>query len=177
MSGTQYASCFAGALALAEGQPRQAETLLDEGMASLRRSGFILFQTEFLSIQARAYLHQGDAAPALECLDSAIEQCGRSGERWFLAELHRIRGECLLALAPLDEQGLAALEFRTSLQIAIEDGALAWELRAAVSLARLSAARGDAAGARLALLATYNHFTEGFATADLDEARTLLGSI
>jgi predicted ATPase len=172
-----YASCFAGALALAEGQPLQAGTLLDEGMASLQRSGFILFQTEFLSVKARAYLEQGDATTALECLDSAIDQCGRTGERWFLPELHRIKGECLLALAPFDEGGPARSEFLTSLQIAAEDGALAWELRAAISLARLDVSQGHASDARGALPATYNRFSEGFATADLSQARALLESI
>jgi predicted ATPase/DNA-binding winged helix-turn-helix (wHTH) protein len=169
-----YASCFAGALALAEGQPGHAGALLEAGMASLKRSGFILFQSEFLSVKTRAYLQQGEVATALEYVDGAIDQCGRTGERWFLAELHRIKGECLLALAPLDEEGLAASEFRVSLQIAADDGALGWELRAATSLARLRVSQGNAAGARLTLLTIHDRFTEGFATADLSEARALL---
>lgn len=172
-----YSSCFAGALALAEGQSHQAGVLLGAGMASLQRSGFILFQSEFLSVKARAYLQQGEVTAALEYLDSAIDQCRRTGEHWFLAELHRIKGECLLALAPLDEEGLATSQFQTSLQVAADDGALAWELRSKISLARLGVTRGDAGEARRALLTTYDRFTEGFATADLRQARALLEAI
>jgi tetratricopeptide (TPR) repeat protein len=102
--------------------------------------------------------------------------CGQS----YLAELHRVRGELLL-----ERDGLAAAEealacFGRAMQFAREQGALAWELRTAMSLVRLRQSQGEAhadelAEARQSLAAVYGRFTEGFAFPDLQDAAALLG--
>jgi len=98
----------------------------------------------------------------------------------YQAELHRLRGELLLArdgLAASDE----ALEcFRQALQLGREKGALAWQLRAAMSLVRLRERQGDAcpaelAEARLCLAEVCARYTEGFAFPDLQDAAALIG--
>jgi predicted ATPase len=101
-------------------------------------------------------------------------------DRFWEAELHRLRGELLLLQAgnkPLGkDQGTAAAAacFQQALDIARQQGAKALELRAAMSLSRVWQAQGKPDAARALLAEIYGWFTEGFDTADLQEARALL---
>ena len=98
----------------------------------------------------------------------------RTGERWFLAELYRQKGELLLRQGHSE----AAEElYRKALSIAEGQEAKLWELRAAVSLTRLSRDQGRRAEARDLLAPVYDWFTEGFKTADLKEAKGLLDEL
>jgi len=105
--------------------------------------------------------------------------CGDS----YLAELHRVRGELLLARDGLAAAGEALGCFQQALAMGRERGALAWELRAAKSLVRLrdslrsqgEGSAADLAEARQSLTAVYRRFTEGFAFPDLQDAAALLG--
>jgi len=102
-------------------------------------------------------------------VDRALALAGRTGERLFEAELHRLRGEFLLAedvAAGADAEAC----FRRAAATARRQGAAALELRAATSLARL----GRAADARPLLADVYGRFTEGFDTPDLADARAVL---
>jgi predicted ATPase len=95
----------------------------------------------------------------------------RTGERWFAAELNRHKGQLLLR----QEHPEAAEElYRKALSIAQKQQAKLWELRAAVSLARLHRDQSRRAEARDLLAPVYDWFTEGFGTQDLKEARALL---
>jgi predicted ATPase len=95
-------------------------------------------------------------------------------ERWFAAELHRQKGELLLRQG----QSEAAEElYRQALDIAREQEARLWELRAAASLARLRRDQGRRAEARDLLAPVYGWFTEGFDTSDLKQAKTLLDEL
>src|SRR5206468_147792 len=106
----------------------------------------------------------GDAASALEASD----------ERWWEAEVHRLMGE--VALLPSDSSGpeadkerLAEERFEKALRVASNQGAKSLELRAAMSLERLRRRRGGTDGAQPELARIYREFTEGFASADLQE--------
>jgi predicted ATPase len=97
-----------------------------------------------------------------------------TGERWFLAELNRHKGQLMLRLGNTK----AAEElYRKALSIAEEQEAKLWELRAAVSLARLRRDRGRTVEARGLLAPVYGWFTEGFGTPDLREAKALLNEL
>jgi len=113
-----------------------------------------------LSAQARGLATTGRVADAVSLIDSALAHCERSGERWYLAELHRLRGEIL---------GGAEADFRRALAIAGAQGELSWELRAATSLARCH----PTAETRGLLAAVLGRFTEGFDLPDLQAAALL----
>jgi predicted ATPase len=107
----------------------------------------------------------------------ALEMADRGGEAWYVAELLRIKGELLLQHA--GEQSIPAAEacFEGALQVAREQGALSWELRAAFSVARLRVRQNRQDDARRVLMPVYEQFTEGFETADLRSAKAMLGSL
>jgi predicted ATPase len=172
-----YATCFSGMLSLARHRPARGLEMLDTGIESLRLSGFVLFQTEFLGAKAQALLRLGEGASALRSVNDALQRCESTGERWCLAELHRVKGEILAGGDPLDDSGSAMAEFDRSMKIAAHDGTLAWQLRSAVSIARLLRDQDRADSAKLILSSTYDRFTEGFQTRDLREADVLLRSL
>ena len=95
-------------------------------------------------------------------------------ERWVIAELLRIKGELLLLQGAPGAAATAEDHFRQALDWARRQGALSWELRTASSLARLWRDQHRVKEARALLGPVYARFTEGFATADLEEAKSLL---
>ena len=113
-------------------------------------------------------------AEASTLLDAGLEIAERTGERWFAAELNRHKGELLLR-----QRNFEAAEklYRKALSIAQEQEAKLWELRAAVSLARLGRDQDRRAEARDLLAPIYGWFTEGFDTPDLKEAKALLDEL
>jgi predicted ATPase len=125
----------------------------------------------FLSLYADALLREGRAEDGLAVVAEGFAHAERTGERGFLAELHRIGGE--LRLLKGDEAG-AEDALRLALDVSRQQQARSFELRAAISLARLLHASGRTPGGRAALQPVHTWFTEGRATADLLTARTLL---
>src|SRR4051812_529420 len=126
--------------------------------------------SQFTALLAVACEITGQLAEAVTLLDDALELAGRTGERWFTAELNRHKGQLLLRQGNPE----AAEElYRKALGIAEEQGAKLWELRAAVSLARLRRGQARHAEARDLLAPVYGWFTEGFDTPDLKEAKAL----
>jgi predicted ATPase len=99
-----------------------------------------------------------------------------TGERYYEAEVYRLKGELLLRLAAPDAPQAEAC-FQQALAVARRQQAKSWELRAAMSLARLWQHQGKGAEARELLTPIYGWFTEGFDTADLQEAKALLESL
>jgi predicted ATPase len=107
-------------------------------------------------------------------LDDALQVVDRTGERWFAAELYRHKGQLLLRQG----QSEAAEElYCRALSIAREQEAKLWELRAAMSLARLRHDQDRPTEARDLLAPVYGWFTEGFDTPDLKEAKALLDEL
>jgi predicted ATPase len=96
-----------------------------------------------------------------------------TGERWYEANLHRTAGKIEL-MSPERDAGKAQAHFERALEIARAQQARSWELRAAMSLARLRREQGERAQAHDLLAPVYDWFTEGFDTLDLKEAKALL---
>jgi predicted ATPase len=111
---------------------------------------------------------------AANLLDEALAIVEITGERWFAAELNRHKGRLLLQQG--NSEGADQL-YRKALGIAKEQGAKLWELRAAISIARLWGEQSRRAEARDLLAPVYGWFTEGFDTADLREAKELLDAL
>ncbi len=133
------------------------------------RGASLLFAT-----LAELELERGNGPAALAALDEANDIIENTGERFVEAEIHRLRGEALRLEA---DDCAAAACFRTALDVAHEQGALSLELRAVSSLARLLKDTGHASDARPLLAGVYDRFTEGFDTADLQNAKALLSAL
>ena len=118
----------------------------------------------------------GQREAGLALLAEALAVLNDTGERRWEAELHRLKGELLLARAA-GHDAEAETCFRQALDIARRQQARSWELRAAMSLARLWQRLGKRTAAHELLAPIYGWFTEGFDTADLQEARTLLAEL
>ena len=130
---------------------------------------------------AEVFAAQGDSAGALAALTQAFDATASTGARYEEVELHRLRGETLLAQAVrgggVPPRGEAEACFRSGLEVARRQEARGLELRCATSLARLLHRRGEAEEARRVLVPIYGSFTEGFETADLQAARALLAKL
>jgi predicted ATPase len=110
---------------------------------------------------------------ARSCIGEATASIGTTNERWSEAEVHRITGEIALkSRAP--DAAKAEAYFQLALTVAREQQAKSWELRAAMSMARLWRDQGKRDEARELLAPVYSWFTEGFDTRDLKEAKALL---
>jgi predicted ATPase len=140
------------------------------------RTGWYISYEEYKGALASGLARTGRLDEALIALDDAMatdRKCA-DGRGWYAPELLRIKGEVLLQQGA-DQLGLAAEDcFTQAARMAREQGALFWELRAALSLARLRVSQGRQHEARAPLVSVYDRFTEGFATADLQAARTML---
>jgi predicted ATPase len=155
------------------GDVAQGMSLLRSGSAGLRGTGAEA-GSHTIALLARACEAAGQIEEAVTRLDDALQIVERTGERWFVAELYRQKGELLLRQGHSE----AAEElYRKALSIAEEQEAKLWELRAAGSLARLRRDQGRRAEARDLLARVYNWFTEGFDTPDLKEAKALLDEL
>jgi class 3 adenylate cyclase/predicted ATPase len=149
-------------------------SLLRRGLSAHRATGAALWTPHHITRLAMACEIVGEFEEAAFLLDDALKIVERTGERWFEAELNRHKGQLLL----LQGHSETAEElYRKALSIAQEQDAKLWELRAAVSLARLHHDQDHRAEARDLLTPVYGWFTEGFATPDLKEAKALLGQL
>ena len=122
---------------------------------------------------AEAYGTMGQPAEGLTVLAEALTLVDKTGERWYESELHRLKGALLLQQSP-DNHTEANACFQHALDLARAQQARAFELRAATSLARLWQQQSKRNEAYQLLAEVYGWFTEGFDTADLQEARSLL---
>ena len=120
-----------------------------------------------------AHADLGQSDDAWRCIGEAISTTEATKERWFEAETNRIAGAIALMLPKRDE-AKAEAHFERALSVARQQQAKSWELRAAMSLARLWCDQGKVREARELLAPVYGWFTEGFDTRDLKEAKKLL---
>jgi predicted ATPase/DNA-binding winged helix-turn-helix (wHTH) protein len=168
-----YGDCFRGQLLIKRGHFDAGLRLCHSGVAELRKARFVQYFTAFLGTLAEGLAEAGQVSQGLAAVDEALARCERYEERWGMPELLRIKGEILAKQDPADP---AASEnhLLCSLDWARRQGGLSWELRTASSLARLWRDQHRVTEARELLESAYGRFTEGFATADLREARSLL---
>jgi predicted ATPase len=126
-----------------------------------------------LAYLAMAYAELGQLDDARRCIDDAIEKVERSKERWCEAEVYRAAGEIALKSSTPDVEKAKAY-FERALTVARQQQTKSWELRAAMSMARLWRDQAKRDEARNLLAPVYGWFTEGFDTLDLKEAKALL---
>jgi len=125
---------------------------------------------------ARAYGEGGQFDDAWRSIDEAIASAETTNERWGEVEIHRTGGEIAL-LSPDPDAAKAEAYFERALMVARKQQAKSWELRAAMSMARLWRDQGRQDDARDLLARVYGWFTEGFDTLDLKEAKALLDAL
>ena len=168
------AAIYRGWTKIRDGDVAQGISLLRSGSAAYGATGAVQWMPHHLALLARACAIAGQVEEALTQLDEALNMVERTGERWLTAELNRHKGQLLLRQGHPE----AAEElYRKALSIAEGQDAKLWELRAAVSLARLRRDQGPRAEARELLAPIYDWFTEGFDTPDLKEAKALLDEL
>ena len=158
-------------LSIAE-MPSEAAQMLSSGIAAWRSTGATLFAPTQLSCLATSYAKLGQYEDAQRSIAEAKTTSEKSKEIWFEAEVNRIGGE--IALPDLAR---AEAYFEHALSLARQQQAKSWELRAAMSLARLWRDQGKVQQARELLAPVYGWFTEGFDTVDLKQAKVLLDEL
>ena len=158
-----------------------------QGLAALRTTGTGMFRPYFLALLAEVYGGVGQAEEGLTVLAEAVDIVHSSKERWYEAELYRLKGELTLKQSnvpntqpptsfPQAEQE-AEVCFLKAIEIARQQKAKSWELRTATSLARLWQQQDKRKEAHQLLSDIYHWFTEGFDTKDLQEAKALLDEL
>jgi predicted ATPase len=158
------------------GKASDAIQIFTSGMAAYRSTGATIYMPLHLSHLARANAELGQFGDAWRYMGEAMAAIETTKERWFEAEANRIAGEIALQ-TPERNATKAQAFFERALQTARQQQAKSWELRAAMSLARLWRDQGKPQQARELLAPVYGWFTEGFDTRDLKEAKALLDTL
>ena len=162
---------------LARGKLDSGLQLLRAALGELQETGSVLRYAAFLGVLAHGLAKAGQVAEGRAAVDEALERAQSNDDRWCVAELLRIKGELVLLESAPDAMTAAEDHFRQALDWARRQGALSWELRAAISLARLWRNQARSKEACELLAPVYDRFTEGFDTADLKAAKALLGRL
>ena len=165
-----------GCLFAMTGRLSDAVHMITSGFTAFRLRGSTLFTPLYLSYLARAYAELGQLDDAWRCIQEAMTAVEATKERLYEAEINRIAGELSLK-TPQPDAAKAEAYFERALAIAREQQAKSWELRAAISMARLWRDQGKRDEARDLLAPVYGWFTEGFDTLDLKEAKALLDEL
>ena len=195
-----YSPAILGWALIAQGNKEQGLVQTQAGLAALRATGTGLWQSQFMALLASAYGETGQIQEGLRVIDEALAASARNGERFYEAELYRLKGQLTLQKSEVrspksevktspesrvqslriptpDPQDEAGACFQKALDIARQQQAKSWELRAATSLARLWQRQGKKDDARELLQDIYDWFTEGFDTKDLQDAAALLSEL
>jgi predicted ATPase len=156
-----------------QGQWEEGIAQIQQGLAVQQTVGSQIARPTFLSLLAEAHAAAGQVEAGLAVLAEALALVDSTQERYWEAEIYRLKGEMLLQQAVSDAPQ-AETCFHQSLAIARRQQAKSWELRTAMSLSRLWQQQGKQAAGHALLAPIYAWFTEGFETADLQEAKVLL---
>jgi predicted ATPase len=175
-------------------QAEEGITQIHQGLAAYRTAESGLWQRWFLALLAEAYGKAGQAEEGISVLAKALALADNRGERFSEAELYRLKGELTLQKfqvssskfqVPNTQHPIPSTQAETeaeacflkAIEVARCQSAKSWELRATASLARLWQRQGKKKQAHKMLMEIYGWFTEGFDTADLQEAKTLLETL
>ena len=172
-----WAQCFEGILLVKRGDNRAGSRLLQSSLERLSEPAVHHHSSLLLAELAAGLGGAGQVAEGLSVVDQALARAEQTEAGWYLAELLRTKGELLLLGGVPTAVETAEPCFHRALDVARRQGALSWELRAAMSLARLWRGQQRVSQARKVLGPVYRRFTEGFETADLIAARALLASV
>ena len=160
----------------ATGKAAQAVEMLTTGNIAYRSTGSTVILSWMLSHLAKSYSELGKFDDAKLCIREVMTTIETTNERWFQGEAHRIAGEIVLNSNEADVRK-AETYFEEALTVARAQQAKSWELRAAMSMARLWRDQGKRDAARELLAPVYGWFTEGFDTLDLKEAKAMLDEL
>ncbi|WP_459572321.1 adenylate/guanylate cyclase domain-containing protein [Cupriavidus sp. 8B] len=166
--------------ALAEqGSSEEGIAQIRQGLTAYEATGAERARSYFLALLAESYGNAGQAKAGLIVLAEALAMVDKTGERCYEAELHRLKGELLLHPSSVQTHASTGHEdaeacFHKAIAVARHQGAKSLELRAALSLARRWQRQGKTETARQRLADIYGAFTEGFDTADLQQAQALI---
>jgi predicted ATPase len=158
------------------GKAAEAVQTLTSGLVAFRSTGATVFVPLFLSHFAKAYAERGQFDDARRCVDEAMMAVETTKERWCEAEVLRMAGKIAL-MASQPDMASAQAYFERALAVARAQQAKSWELRAAISMARLWCDQGKRDEARDLLAPLHGWFTEGFDTLDLKDAKALLDTL
>jgi predicted ATPase len=167
---------FQGYVLALTGKPSDAVQMITAGITAFRSTGSTLWLPLNLSPLTRAYAELGQLDDAWRCIGEAMKAVETTNERWCEAEVERVAGEIALK-SPEPNAAKAEVHFERALTVAREQRAKSWELRAAMSMARLWRDQGKPDAARELLSPIFGWFTEGFDTLDLRDAKTLLDEL
>jgi class 3 adenylate cyclase/predicted ATPase len=167
-------TAFRGWVEVKNGDAAEGISLLQSGIAAYRATGAEVYVPHHVALLAQAFQIAAQPDEALALLEDALQIVGRTGERWYLAELQRHKGQLLLLRGHADA---AEGQYHKALGVAREQQAKLWELRAAVSLAGLRRDQGRRSEAHDLLAPVCGWFTEGFDTPDLREAKAVLDEL
>jgi predicted ATPase len=159
----------------AQGQQAEGLAQMQQGLATWRATGAGLLRSYWAALLAEVYGQVGQSAAGVDVLAEALPLMDKLGERVWAAELYRLKGEVLLQAVADECQAEAC--FYHAVDIARRQQAKLWELRAVMSLSRLWQQQGKREEARQLLEEIYGWFTEGFDTADVQEAKALLNEL
>ena len=165
-----------GCLFALTGKASDAVHMITSGITALRSTGATWWLPWHLSNLAWAHAKLGQFDDAWRCIDEAITAVEATKEKWCEADIHRIAGEIAL-MSPEPDAAKAEAYFERALAVARAQQAKSWELRAAMSMARLWRDQGKRDEAHALLAPVYGWFTEGFGTLDLKEAKALLDAL
>ena len=157
------------------GEASDSVQTITSGMTAWQSTGATVWVPLYLSYLAKAYAELGQIDDAWRCIGEAIKTIETTKERWYEVEVYRMAGE--IALKSPERARKAEAYFGQALVIARAQQAKSWELRAALSMARLLSAQGEPDKATDLLAPVYGWFTEGFDTSDLKEAKALLDTL
>jgi predicted ATPase len=158
------------------GNASVAAQTITSGFAAQRSTGARFMIARFSSCLARAYASLDRLDDAWRSIDEAVVAIETTKDKWWEAEVHRFAGEIALK-SPEPDAAKAEAYFERALAVARQQQAKSWELRAAMSMARLWRDQGKVQQARELLAPVYGWFTEGFDTLDLKEANALLDAL
>jgi predicted ATPase/class 3 adenylate cyclase len=162
-----------GGVCALSGKASKAIRIITSGIAAYQSTGATIHLPWYLSYLATAYVELGLLDDARRCFGEAMTAAEATKEKWCDAEVNRIAGEIALK-SPERDLANAQTYFERALAVARQQQAKSWELRAAMSMARLWRDQGKPRQARDLLAPVYGWFTEGFDTLDLKEAKALL---
>jgi predicted ATPase len=156
------------------GHPGEGISLVTSGLADLHDGGYMVNTAWFLTFLADACHKAGQLPAALEHLAESRRLAEETGVRRYHVETLRLRGDVLLAAG---DPAAAEISYAEALAVARRQSAKLWELRTAMTFARLWYAQGKRAEARDLLAPVHGWFTEGFGTPVLQEAKALLDTL
>jgi class 3 adenylate cyclase/predicted ATPase len=165
-----------GAVLALTGEGTDAVQTITAGVTAMRSTGTTMWMPLWLSYLTRANAEIGEFEDARRCIGEAMTAVETTKERWCEAEVNRIAGEIAM-LSPESDGAKAQAYLEHALAVARKQQARSWELRAAMSMARLWRGQGRRQQARDLLAPVYGRFTEGFDTLDLKEAKALLDAL